>query len=83
MTVKSATRRSPPARPRTFEEVQAANLADPFHATRIGRLSSGKRFDDATAASDDPLMRSERASRLRGRQPLAGRVGRQRRRLST
>jgi hypothetical protein len=23
------------ARPRTFEEVRAANLADPFHAARI------------------------------------------------
>jgi hypothetical protein len=49
-------RKSPPARPRTFEEVRAANLADPFHAARIARLDSGERFDDATANSDDPLV---------------------------
>jgi hypothetical protein len=41
------------ARPRTFEEVKAANLADPFHAARIARLNMGERFDDTSAASDD------------------------------
>ena len=45
------------ARPRTFEEVCAANLADPFHTARIARLNSGERFDDATAKSDDPFVR--------------------------
>jgi hypothetical protein len=33
-------------RPRTFAEVEAANLADPFHAARIARLDSSERFDD-------------------------------------
>ena len=41
------------ARARTFEQVRVANLADPFHAARIARLSSGERFDDLTAKSDD------------------------------
>jgi hypothetical protein len=50
-------RKSPAARPRTFEEVRAANLADPFHTARIARLNSGERFDDATAKSDDPFVR--------------------------
>jgi hypothetical protein len=45
------------AQPRTFEEVRAANLADPFHATRIARLESGERFDDATANSNDAWER--------------------------
>jgi hypothetical protein len=57
MAVKRRHTKKSTARPRTFEEVHAANLADPFHAARIGRLSSGERFDDATAASDDPLVR--------------------------
>jgi hypothetical protein len=29
------TKRKPADRPRTFAEVKAANLADPFHAARI------------------------------------------------
>jgi hypothetical protein len=37
-------RRTPVARPQTFEEARAANLADPFHAARIARLDSGERF---------------------------------------
>jgi hypothetical protein len=41
----------PGGRPRTFEEVVAANLKDPFHAARIARLNSGERFDDP-AVSD-------------------------------
>jgi hypothetical protein len=41
------------ARPRTFEEVRAANLADPYHAARIARLESGERFDDPSASSND------------------------------
>ena len=49
--------KQPADRPRTFEEVVAANLADPFHAARIARLNSGERFDDATANSDDPSVR--------------------------
>jgi hypothetical protein len=48
-----AKRRAPVARPRTFEEVKAANLRDPFHAARIARLNMGERFDDPSAASDD------------------------------
>jgi hypothetical protein len=36
---KTARRRkSRAARPRTFEEVRAANLKDPFHAARIARV---------------------------------------------
>jgi hypothetical protein len=50
-------RRRTSVRPRTFEEVRAANLADPFHAARIARLNSGERFDDATVKSDDPFVR--------------------------
>jgi hypothetical protein len=50
-------RRTPVARPQTFEEVRAANLNDPFHAARIARLDSGERFDDATANSGDPWER--------------------------
>jgi hypothetical protein len=57
MTAKKRRTQKPAVdRPRTFEEVVAANLADPFHATRIARLDSGERFDDATANSDDPLV---------------------------
>jgi hypothetical protein len=41
-------RRRAVARPRTFEEVRAANLQDPFHAARLARLDSGERFDDST-----------------------------------
>jgi hypothetical protein len=46
-------RRRRVARPRTFEEVKAANLADPFHAARIARLESGERFNEPSAASND------------------------------
>jgi hypothetical protein len=38
------------ARPRTFEEVLAANLQDPFHSARLARLASGERFVDPTAS---------------------------------
>ena len=44
-------------KPRTFEEVRAANLKDPFHAARIARLNGGERFNDPAAASDDPFIR--------------------------
>jgi hypothetical protein len=44
-------------RPRTFEEVKEANLRDPYHAARLARLDQGGRFDDPTAASDDPFVR--------------------------
>jgi hypothetical protein len=47
----------PVDRPRTFQEVVAANLADPFHAARIARLESGERFDDPSAASNDRWAR--------------------------
>ena len=50
-------KRKPAARPRTFEEVRAANLADPFHAARIARLESGETFDDPTATNDDRWAR--------------------------
>jgi hypothetical protein len=43
------------ARPRTFEEVRAANLADPYHAARIAR---GERFDDPSANSNDQWERA-------------------------
>jgi hypothetical protein len=43
----------PAARPRTAEDVKAANLADPFHSARIARLNSGERFDDPNGPSDD------------------------------
>jgi hypothetical protein len=55
--VRRPRTKQPAARPRTFEEVRAANLANPFHAARIARLNMGERFDDATAASDDPFVR--------------------------
>jgi hypothetical protein len=42
----SLAAKRPVARPRTFEEVRAANLQDPFHAARIARLASGERLDD-------------------------------------
>jgi hypothetical protein len=45
----------PAARPRTFEEVCAANAQDPFHAARIARLDSGESFDDPTES--DPGTR--------------------------
>ena len=49
--------KKPATEPRTFEEVRAANLADPFHAARIHRaFGMGDRFDDQTAKSDDPAV---------------------------
>jgi hypothetical protein len=45
----------PPARPRTFEEVRAANWQEPFHAARLARLRSGERFDDPTVSA--PALR--------------------------
>ena len=36
-------RKSPAARSRSFEEVVAVNLKDPFHAARIAGLESGER----------------------------------------
>jgi hypothetical protein len=53
MTAKKLRTKKSAARPRAFEEVRAANLADPFHAARIARLESGERFDDPTANSND------------------------------
>jgi hypothetical protein len=44
MTTKKRGTKKSSARPRTFEEVRAANLADPFHAARIARLNMGERF---------------------------------------
>jgi hypothetical protein len=49
--------KKPADRPRTFEEVVAANLKNPFHAARIARLDSGERFDDPTANSNDQWER--------------------------
>jgi hypothetical protein len=45
-TRAKAKRCAPAARPRTFEEVRAANLTDAFHAARVARLNMGERFDD-------------------------------------
>jgi hypothetical protein len=42
----------PAARPRTFEEVRAANLKDPFHAARIARVESGETFDGVSVHPD-------------------------------
>ena len=45
-------------RPRTFEEVKVANLADPFHRARIERVwTQGERFDDPNGAPDDQWAR--------------------------
>jgi hypothetical protein len=33
-------------RPRTFEEVRAANQRDPFHSARLARLARGEHFND-------------------------------------
>jgi hypothetical protein len=57
MTAKMRRAKRSADRPRTFEEVRDANLADPFHAARIARLESGERFDDPTANSNDPWER--------------------------
>jgi len=55
---RARQRKSPAARPRTFEEIVDANLRDPFHAARIARaFESGERFDDATANSNDKWER--------------------------
>ena len=58
MTAKKSRTKKSAARPRTFEEVKAANLADPFHAARIARVwMMGERFDDPNGPSDDPWAR--------------------------
>jgi hypothetical protein len=57
MIAKKRRTKKSAAEPRTFEEVKAANLADPFHAARIARLNMGERFDDAMTKSDDPSVR--------------------------
>jgi hypothetical protein len=57
MTVQKSRAKKPAAEPRTFEEVKAANLADPFHRARIARLESGERFDDPNEPSDDQWAR--------------------------
>jgi hypothetical protein len=57
MTAKKRRTKKSAAEPRTFEEVKAANLADPYHAARIARLESGERFDDPTANSNDQWER--------------------------
>jgi hypothetical protein len=54
---RAAARIKSADRPRTFEEVVAANLKNPFHAARIARLDSGERFDDPNAAGDDRWAR--------------------------
>jgi hypothetical protein len=56
--VMTKWRKRTAARARTFEEVRAANLADPFHAARIERVwTMGERFEDASAASNDQWAR--------------------------
>jgi hypothetical protein len=46
------------ARPRTFEKVQAANLANPVQAARIARVwEAGERFDDPNGPSGDRWAR--------------------------
>jgi hypothetical protein len=58
MTVKKRHTKKSASGPRTFEEVRAANLKDPFHAARIARaFESGERFDDPNGASDDRWAR--------------------------
>jgi len=57
MTAKKPRTKKSAARPRSFEEVRAANLADPFHAARIARLNSGETFDDPDGPSDDRWAR--------------------------
>jgi hypothetical protein len=42
----------PGTRPRTFEEVRAANLKDAFHAARLARLDSGESFDGVSVHPD-------------------------------
>ena len=50
--------KQPATRPRTLEEVVAANLQDPLHAARIASLNRGERFDDP--AVSDPNQREVR-----------------------
>jgi hypothetical protein len=57
MTAKKRRTKRPADRPRTFEEVRATDLADPFHAARIARLESGERFDDPNGPSNDRWAR--------------------------
>jgi hypothetical protein len=58
MTAKKRRTTKSAARPRTFEEVKAANLADAVHAARIARVwTMGERFDDPNGAPDDPWAR--------------------------
>jgi hypothetical protein len=57
MTAKKRRTKKSAAQPRTFEEVRAANLADPFHSARIARLNSGETFDDPNGPSDDRWAR--------------------------
>jgi hypothetical protein len=42
----------PAAKPRTYEEVVAANAKDPFHAARLARLESGESFDGVSVHPD-------------------------------
>src|SRR5262249_19615731 len=55
--VRKRRTKVPATRPRTFEEVDAANLADPFHAARIARIESGEHFEDPNGAIDDRWAR--------------------------
>jgi hypothetical protein len=58
MTAKKRSTKNPAVGPRTFEQVKAANLADPFHRARIHRaFEMGDRFDDPTANSNDQWER--------------------------
>jgi hypothetical protein len=57
MTAKKRRTKKSAAQPRTFEEVRAANLADPFHSARIARLNRGETFDDPDGPSDDRWAR--------------------------
>jgi hypothetical protein len=58
MTAKNRRTKKSAAEPRSFEEVRAANLADPFHAARIARVwTQGERFDDPNGPSDDQWAR--------------------------
>ena len=44
--------KSSAARSRTYEEVRAANLRDPFHAARLARLARGEHFDEVSVHPD-------------------------------
>jgi hypothetical protein len=71
MTAKKHRTKKSAARPRTFEEVKAANLADPLHAARIARLNMGERLRHDGEERRSVGTRSERAPGLRGRSALA------------